>query len=206
MTRNHYFYQSPKKRAAAVYAGAFAFALAMNACNNAPVLTVEPESSAKEELEIQTVYMRMAETQKPVYEIPVLETVYDAPKEHDLDEAEVKLLARLLWSSPLRDERQKKALAWVVCNRIGVAPFGETLAAVINKTEFSFLDRKAHVSEENKRIATEVLNAYYSIQDGLNVVRGIPSSGVMVQFCGDRNRYIKVLDRSFDVVWDGTAR
>ena len=150
-------------------------------------------------------YFPMIEN-KTEYVAPELPIHYDSPRSYDLDEADVKLLARLLWSSPLREERQKKALAWVVINRIGVSPYGDTLSAVINKTEFTFLDRKAHVSEENKRIATEALNAYYSIKSGLNIKRPVSASGVKIQFVGDPARYIRVLDKDFNVVWDGTER
>ena len=205
MTKNHHFWQNPRKLASAVFLGTFALTLAASACTQAEVVKVSAESAKTEQQEIQSFYIPMIEN-KTEYVAPELPVHYDEPTEHKLDEADVKLLARLLWSSPLRDERQKKALAWVVCNRIGVSPYGENLSAVINKTEFTFLDRKAHVSEENKRIATEVLNAYYSIKDGLNIRRPFGSNGVAIQFCGDRNRYIKVLDRSFNLVWDGTER
>lgn len=205
---NHTILRNPRRRATVVFIGVFALAGIVNACKSSPVaVAAEPESSVEEQQEIQTVYFPMIEKEAPVYNVPVMDSpVYVEAKEHRLNEDDVKLLARLLWSSPLRDERQKKALAWVVCNRIGVTPYGDTIAAVINKTEFTFLDRKAHISEENKRIATEVLNAYYSIREGMNVQRGIPANGVKVQFVGDPARYIRVLDKNYNVVWDGTER
>lgn len=205
---NHTILRNPRRRATVVFIGVFAFAGIVNACQSVPVISAaEPESSVAEQQEIQTVYFPMIVKENPVSTVAVMDApVYVEAKEHRLNEEDVKLLARLLWSSPLREERQKKALAWVVCNRIGVSPYGETLAAVINKTEFTFYDRKAHVSEENRRIATEVLNAYYSIREGMNVQRAIPASGVKVQFVGDPARYIRVLDKDFNVVWDGTER
>ena len=197
--------RSPKRRAAVVFAGAMAIGLAINACQTAPVVTAEAEGETALP-EPQEFYFQMVETERPdPSAIPTL--AWAEPVAHQLDEEEVKILARLLWSSPLREERQKKALAWVAVNRIGVHPFGSTLKSVVTKNEFTFYDRKAHVSEENVRIATEVLNAYYSItKDHLNVKRPFPASGVKVQFLGDPARYIRVLDADMNLVWDGTER
>ena len=187
-----------------MFVGAMVFGAIVSSCQSAPTISAVAEE-VQETYEIQTVYFQMIE-KKNDYVAPVLTKNFDEPKEHDLDENEVKLLARLLWSSPLRDERQKKALAWVVINRIGVSPYGNSISEVINRTEFTFLDKKAYVSEENKRIATEVLNAYYSIKDGLNIKRPFSANGVKVQFLGDPARYIRVLDKDFNLVWDGTDR
>ena len=204
MLQNHSYFRRPRRKATAVFVGAMVFGAIVNACQCAPAV-VEIEEPIQTVPEIQTVYFQMVEKTND-YIAPVITVNYEEPQEHDLDEVEVKLLARLLWSSPLRDERQKKALAWVVCNRIGVTPYGNSVSEVINRTEFTFLDKKAHVSEENKRIATEVLNAYYSIKDGLRIKRPFSASGVKVQFLGDPARYIRVLDKDFNVVWDGTER
>ena len=207
MTKNHHFWQTPRKLASAVFLGTFALTLAVAACTQENVVKVSAVAvtGTQQDQEIESFYFPMIEN-KTEYVAPELPIHYDLPRSYDLDEADVKLLARLLWSSPLREERQKKALAWVVINRIGVSPYGDTLSAVINKTEFTFLDRKAHVSEENKRIATEALNAYYSIKAGLNIKRPFSASGVKIQFVGDPARYIRVLDKDFNVVWDGTER
>ena len=197
--------RNPKRRAAVVFAGAMALGFAVNACQTAPVVIAEAEGETASP-EPQVYYFQMVEAARPdPTTIPVL--AWDEPVEHRLNEEDVKLLAKLLWSSPLREERQKKALAWVAVNRIGVYPFGSTLQSVITKSEFTFYDRKAHVSEENVRIATEVLNAYYSImKDHLNIKRPFSAAGVKVQFLGDPARYIRVLDMDMNLVWDGTER
>lgn len=207
MTKNHHFYQSPRKLATSVFCGAFAAGMMVSACNSAPVVTFAEEAGAAESIEPQTVYLSMVE-RTGAAEPVIFVRDYAAPVTHDLPKEEVELLAKLLWSSPLRDERQKKALCWVALNRIGVYPYGDSLTEVINRTEFTFYDRKAHISEVNERIATEALNAYYSIvKDHLNVQRPFSAGGVAIRFCGERNRYIKVLDASFTtVIWDGTEK
>jgi len=198
--------RNPKRRAAVVFAGAMALGFAINACQSAPVVRAEAEGETAPASEPQTYFFQMVETQRPdPTAVPVLP--FDEPISHQLNEEDVTLLAKLLWSSPLREERQKKALAWVALNRVGVRPFGNDLKSVITKSEFTFYDRKAHVSEENKRIATEVLNAYYSITvDHLHISRPFSSTGVKVQFVGDPARYIRVLDMDLNLVWDGTQR
>lgn len=204
MKRTTYF-NNPRRRATAVFVGVFALALGINACKNAPVVTAEAENETLPTIEPQVYYFEMIEAPKPdpttIPSIP-----WDEPVEHQLNDDDVKILARLLWSSPLRGERQKKALAWVAVNRIGVHPFGDSLQSIITKKEFTFFDKHAYVSEENKRIASEVLNAYYSIKiDHLNIKRPFASTGVKVQFVGDPARYIRVLDMDLNLVWDGVT-
>jgi len=198
--------RNPGRRAAIVFAGAMAIGFVINACQTAPVVTAEAEGESAPTVEPQVFTFQMVETERPdSTTIPVIP--WDEPVSHKLDADDVKLLAKLLWSSPLREERQKKALAWVAVNRVGVYPFGSTLQSVITKSEFTFYDKRAHVSEENTRIATEVLNAYYSITiDHLNIKRPFSASGVKVQFLGDPARYIRVLDMDMNLVWDGTER
>lgn len=196
----------PWRKAAVTFAGAMALGCVVNACQNAPVVSAEAEGETAPVIEPLVYSFQMVETARPdPTEIPVL--AWDAPVEHRLNEEDVELLAQLLWSSPLREERQKKALAWVAVNRIGVYPFGNTLKSIITKNEFTFFDRKAHISEENVRIAKEVLNAYYSITvEHLNIRRPFPATGVKVRFMGDPARVIRVLDMDLNLVWDGAER
>ena len=204
MKRTTYF-NNPRRRATAAFVGIFAIALGISACKNVPVVSAEAEQESIPQIEPQVYYFQMVETARPD-PITITALDWDKPVKHRLNEDDVKLLARLLWSSPLRDERQKKALAWVAVNRIGVHPFGDSLRSIITKREFTFFDKRAHVSEENKRIATEVLNDYYSITiDHLNIKRPFSASGVKVQFVGDPARYIRVLDMNLNLVWDGVA-
>ena len=114
--------------------------------------------------------------------------------EHDLDQEEVNILARLLWSSPLAHEDYKRQLCWVVFNRIeDEGPlFGRTIDQVVIPEEFAFYDRHAHVSETNERIAREELNRWLSSLDGGYVNRPIPREGLYIRFAGTGNRQLEV--------------
>ena len=114
--------------------------------------------------------------------------------EHTLDQEEVNILARLLWSSPLAHEDYKRQLCWVVFNRIeDEGPlFGRTISQVVIPEEFAFYDRHAHVSETNKRIAREELNRWLSSLDGGYVERPIPREGLYIRFAGSGNRQLEV--------------
>ena len=67
-------------------------------------------------------------------------------KSHEIDKEDVEILARLLWSSPLREEKYKKALCWIVFNRIdnNSGLFGDSIKECVNRHEFAFYDPHAH--------------------------------------------------------------
>lgn len=114
---------------------------------------------------------------------------------HELDPEDVEKLARLLWSSPLRYEGYKKALVWVVMNRAEHGdPFGTSIQDCINMTEFRFFDSHAHRSDENLRIVRQAMNEWLSRKEGENVGVQIPLNAYYIQFYGDSNRRMKVLD------------
>ena len=115
-------------------------------------------------------------------------------REYAHDEADVETLARLLWSSPLRGEEQKTALLWVVLNRVDdqSGKFGDSIAEVVTKSEFSFYDRKAHLSEENMEIAKDVLDAWMSRKAGCYIGRHVPANGLYIRFIGESNREIEI--------------
>ena len=134
----------------------------------------------------------------------------EAPKkitvnEYDNDRAEIETLAKLLWSSPLRSEGEKKKLLWVVFNRIADQSnkFGFSIADVVTAHEFTFYDDGAHLSDENLRIANECMNAWKSEREGNYVGAHVPGEGVYIRFVGDRNRAIEVTaERGGDaLVW-----
>lgn len=125
--------------------------------------------------------------------------------EYDNDRAEIETLAKLLWSSPLRNEGEKKKLLWVVFNRIADQSnkFGFSIADVVTAHEFTFYDDGAHLSEENLRIANECMNAWKSEREGNYVGAHVPEEGVYIRFVGDRNRALEVTaERGGDaLVW-----
>lgn len=124
--------------------------------------------------------------------------VYEFKEEitdHVLDEAEVEMLAKLLWSSPLEHEDYKRQLLWVVFNRVEderYGLFGRTIDQVIIPEEFAFYDKNAHISEANERIAREELNRWLSSLDGGYVNRPIPRNGLYIRFVGLNNRRMEV--------------
>lgn len=108
--------------------------------------------------------------------------------------SEIEILARLLWSSPLRDEQQKKNLLWVVFNRISDQSnsFGFDVESVVTQNEFSFYDRHSHLSDENLRIADETMNEWKSERDGHYVGPHVPARGLYIRFIGEHNRAIEI--------------
>ena len=123
-------------------------------------------------------------------------------KSHELDPDDVEKLARLLWSSPLRDEESKKQLCYVVMNRAEHGePFGDTVQSCINVREFSFFDSHAHRSETNLRIAREAMNEWLSRKEGCNVGKVIPINAFYIQWTGENNRHIRLLDLDMLPLW-----
>lgn len=115
--------------------------------------------------------------------------------EHNLDAKDVEKLSRLLWSSPLRYERYKKQLVWVVMNRAAYGePFGSSIQDCINTHEFKFFDSHAHRSEENLRIVREAMNEWYSREEGNNPGTVIPRFAYYIRFTGTDNRQLQLLD------------
>ena len=110
------------------------------------------------------------------------------------DQKDLETLARLLWSSPLRAEDAKRTLLWVVLNRVNdrSGMFGDTISEVVTKSEFSFYDSHAHLSETNLRIAQEVMDEWVSEDHGFFVGRHVPANGLYIRFVGENNRGIEV--------------
>ena len=114
---------------------------------------------------------------------------------HDLNDQDVQKMARLLWSSPLRSEEEKKNLVWVVMNRAAYGdPFGDSIQDCINVHEFSFFDSHAHRSDENLRIVREAMDEWLSRADGYNPGVVIPRCAFYIRFTGEQNRHMELLD------------
>ena len=149
---------------------------------------VEVATAEEEQPEVEIIDIRMV---TPPPQIP--ERVIEI-RTFDHDPEELETLARLLWSSPLRDESEKEKLLWVVLNRVtdDSDTFGNSIRDVVTKNEFSFYDRKAHLSETNLRIAQEVMDAWLSELFGFYVGEHVPSNGLYIRFVGDSNRGLEV--------------
>ena len=152
-----------------------------------------------------------AETE-PIDLIPVTAEAPEAVKDprpvtvvsHDLDPKDVEKLARLLWSSPLREEGYKKELVWVVMNRAAHGdPFGTSIQDCISTSEFTFFDSHAHRSDENLRIVREAMNEWYSRKEGNNPGSVIRLDAYYIKFVGAENRRLQLLDINKDpIAWD----
>ncbi|MEG1523850.1 MAG: cell wall hydrolase [Clostridia bacterium] len=114
--------------------------------------------------------------------------------EHQLNSNDVETIARLLWSSPLRSKESKAALAWIVLNRVDSDQFPSTVGEVVTVGEFTFYDKRAHLSEENLQLVTLVMNQWLSEREGNNAGRLVPKTGLFIQFCGENNRNLTILD------------
>ena len=103
-----------------------------------------------------------------------------------ISDEDVEALARLLWSSPLRNEDRKRELCWLVFNRCDdESPlFDYTVTGNINRTEFSFYDRKAFLSDTNLRIAREELTRWNVWLLGVPVERPLPEGYLYASFDG----------------------
>ena len=130
---------------------------------------------------------QMVEVPKPE---PVYMPNYNVMEQYELDDEEVGILSKLLWSSPLTNETYKAQLCWVVFNRLldPSGMFEDTVKEVVNKREFAFYDAKAHRSETNDRIARTELNLYYNVLHGKSVERVLPRGYIYIRFTGDRNQ------------------
>lgn len=128
--------------------------------------------------------------------------------DHELNEKDVEKLARLLWSSPLRDECYKKELVWVVMNRAAHgAPFCDSIQECISMHEFSFYQPKAHKSEENLRIVREAMNQWLSKAEGNYPGAVIRPDAFYISFYGENNKRMHILDLNRDLInWDPVVR
>lgn len=116
------------------------------------------------------------------------------PVPQEWDESDVELLARLLWSSPLRHEDAKRQLVWCVLNRVDDERpmFPRTIAENVTRKEFTFYDRKAYLSDTNLRIAREELERWTRVLSGIEE-RPVPEGYVYLRFAGDNNRMIYLM-------------
>lgn len=112
-----------------------------------------------------------------------------------LDKKDVEVLAKLLWSSPLRDQSSKAKLLWLVFNRVDAGhPFGESIGEVVNVREFTFYDRKARVSDKNKEIVETEMTRWMAYKDGYGIGWHPSRKALYCRFAGENNRRIELLD------------
>ena len=116
------------------------------------------------------------------------------PWRPEVDQKEAEILARLLWSSPLENETDKRKLCWLVFNRVDderYGLFGATVETVVIKREFTFYDRKAFLSETNLRIASDELARWTAERMGIPVERPLESEYLYLRFSGHSVEFLK---------------
>lgn len=115
------------------------------------------------------------------------------PWRPDINEDDAEILARLLWSSPLTNEDDKRSLCWLVFNRIDDESllFGLTVSDVVIKREFTFFDHRAHLSETNLRIARDELARWTAERMGIPVERPLEAEYLYLRFNGHSVTFLK---------------
>ncbi len=109
------------------------------------------------------------------------------PWRPEVDQGDAEILAKLLWSSPLTNEDDKRRMCWLIFNRVDderYGLFGSTVDTVVIRREFTFYDRKAHISETNLRIAREELRRWQLYLIGAVKERLLPVEYVFASFEG----------------------
>lgn len=162
-------------------------------CTAADAVPVLPaEEWIQREPETVMMWIVPAEAADPIVYVPAVRERILVPQEWT--DADVELLARLLWSSPLRHEDMKRQIIWVVLNRVDDERmiFPATIAENVNRREFTFYDRKAYLSETNLRIAREELERWTRVLSGIEE-RPVPEGYVYLRFAGDNNRMIYLM-------------
>ena len=109
-----------------------------------------------------------------------------------VDQKDAEILARLLWSSPLTNENDKRRLCWLIFNRVDderLGVFGASVDTVVIRREFTFYDAKAHLSDTNLRIANEELRRWSLYLLGAVRERLLPAEYVYAGFEGHSVRF-----------------
>lgn len=140
--------------------------------------------------EPETVFFSMA----PSYEGQNAPAPPSRPWRPEVDQDDAEILARLLWSSPLTNEDDKRKLCWLVFNRVDderYGLFGASVDTVVIRREFTFYDRKAHISETNLRIARDELARWAASLMGIPVERPLEEGYLYLRFDGHSVEFLK---------------
>lgn len=109
------------------------------------------------------------------------------------DEADVEMLARLIWGEArgVASDTEKAAVVWCVLNRVDAERWPDTIAEVITQPyQFSGYSAKHPVTDEFKEIASDVLTRYRAEKDGgKDVGRVLPAEYCFFTGDGERNYF-----------------
>lgn len=120
---------------------------------------------------------------------PAVET----PAPYIPDEAEVEMLARVLWGEArgVPSDMEKAAVVWCVLNRVDAAGWPDTVAEVVTQPyQFAGHSPDYPATEELKRIAADVLTRWErERREGGDVGRVLPAEYYFFTGDGERNYF-----------------
>lgn len=109
------------------------------------------------------------------------------------DQAEVEMLAKLIWGEArgIKSDTEKAAVVWCVLNRVDSPKFPDTVAGVVTQRhQFSGYKDSFPVLDEFKTIAADVLTRWNAEKNGsTDVGRILPSDYVFFTGDGVRNHF-----------------
>lgn len=127
------------------------------------------------------------------------------------DEAEVEMLARVLWGEArgVPSDMEKAAVVWCVLNRVDAARWPDTVAGVVTEpSQFAGYSPDYPATEELKTIAADVLTRWErerrERREGGDVGRVLPAEYFF--FTGDGERNYFRTEFMGGTVWDWTLR
>lgn len=132
----------------------------------------------------------------------------ETPAAYVPDEAEVEMLARVLWGEArgVPSDMEKAAVVWCVLNRVDAARWPDTVAGVVTEpSQFAGYSPDYPATEELKAIAADVLTRWErERREGGYVGRVLPAEYFF--FTGDGERNYFRTEFMGGMVWDWTLR
>ncbi|NBI18501.1 hypothetical protein D1841_13070 [Neglecta sp. X4] len=117
----------------------------------------------------------------------------ETPAAYVPDEAEVEMLARVLWGEArgVPSDMEKAAVVWCVLNRVDAAGWPDTVAEVVTQPfQFAGYSPDYPATEELKRIAADVLTRWErERREGGDVGRVLPAEYYFFTGDGERNYF-----------------
>lgn len=126
-------------------------------------------------------------------EIQVEEIVEPTPLVYTPDPTEVDAAARLIYAEAgeISSTMEKAAVVWCAANRVDSGSFPNTLVEVIEQSgQFAAYSKDLPVTNENKKIAEDVLTRYYYEKQGEDSVgRVLPKTYLYYRGNGVHNYF-----------------
>lgn len=130
----------------------------------------------------------------------------ETPAPYVPDEAEVEMLARVLWGEArgVPSDMEKAAVVWCVLNRVDAARWPDTVAGVVTEpSQFAGYSPDYPATEELKAITADVLTRWErERREGGDVGRVLPAEYFF--FTGDGERNYFRTEFTGGVFWDWT--